>query len=84
MNEEQGLAQQGAQAQQQQMLDQVVQMLMQGMSPEELQAQGVPAQLIQMAMQIVQQEMAKQQQGNPQQPQGLQGLAGSQMAQGNM
>lgn len=79
-----GLAQQGVQGQEEQMLMQVVQMLMQGMSPEELQAQGVPPQVIQMAMQIVQQEMAKQQQGNPQQPQGPQGLAGSQMAQGNM
>ena len=73
MNEEQGLAQQGAQAQQQQMLDQVVQMLMQGMSPEELQAQGVPAQLIQMAMQIVEQQQGQiQPQG--QVPEGLAGM----------
>lgn len=73
MNEEQGLAQQGAQAQQQQMLDQIVQMLMQGMSPEELQAQGVPAQLIQMAMQIVEQQQGQLQlQG--QVPEGLAGM----------
>lgn len=76
MNEEQGLAQQGAQAQQQQMLDQVVQMLMQGMSPEELQAQGVPAQLIQMAMQIVEQQQQQQGQMQPQGqvPEGLAGM----------
>lgn len=73
MNEEQGLAQQGAQAQQQQMLDQVVQMLMQGMSPEELQAQGVPAQLIQMAMQIVEQQQG-QMQPQGQVPEGLAGM----------
>ena len=73
MNEEQGLAQQGAQAQQQQMLDQVVQMLMQGMSPEELQAQGVPAQLIQTAMQIVEQQQG-QMQPQGQVPEGLAGM----------
>ena len=73
MNEEQGLAQQGAQAQQQQMLDQVVQMLMQGMSPEELQSQGVPAQLIQMAMQIVEQQQG-QLQPQGQVPEGLAGM----------
>ena len=73
MNEEQGLAQQGAQAQQQQMLDQIVQMLMQGMSPEELQAQGVPAQLIQMAMQIVEQQQG-QMQHQGQVPEGLAGM----------
>lgn len=78
----QGLAQQSQGQQQQQMVMQVVQALMQGISPEELQAQGVPAELIQMAMQIVEQEMAKQQAAQPQQ--GPSGLAGSRMAQGAM
>jgi len=52
------------------MLKQVVELLMQGVSPEELMQQGVPQEVIQAAMQIIQQQQAQQQQAQPE------GLAG--------
>ena len=80
MNEEQamGLAQQqqpqpmmdgsgqGQGQGQRQMIDEVKQMLMQGATPEQLEQQGIPPEIIQMAIAELQQEMAAQQ---PQQPQ---------------
>jgi len=74
MNEE-GLAAQGSQ----QMMSQVVEALRQGISPEELVQRGVPQELIQAAVQILQQEAQAQQM-----PQEQMGLAGSQMAQGRV
>ncbi len=52
MEEEQGLAQSSVM----QMLEQVVAMLMQGMSPQELLQQGVPQEILEIAIEIVQQE----------------------------
>lgn len=54
-------AQQGQQQQLQQMLQQVIQMLMQGANPDDLIKQGVPPEVVQQAIQIIQ-----QQQGQPQ------------------
>ena len=69
---EQGLAQQQAMGQQmpqeEQMLQQIVELLMQGVTPEELIQKGVPQELVQKAMMIIQQ----QQQPQPEQA----GLAG--------
>ena len=60
--EEQGLAAQAGQDQQQtQMVQQVMEMLLQGAKPEELIAQGVPASVIEMAIKMLreqQQQMA--------------------------
>ena len=52
MEEEQGLAQSSVM----QILEQVVAMLMQGVSPQELLQQGVPQEILKIAMEIVQQE----------------------------
>jgi hypothetical protein len=52
MEEEQGLAQSSVM----QMLEQVVAMLMQGVSPQELLQQGVPQEILEIAIEIVQQE----------------------------
>lgn len=52
MNEEEGLAQSSVM----QMLEQVVAMLMQGVSPQELLQQGVPQEILEIAIEIVQQE----------------------------
>lgn len=90
--EPQGLAQQGQGQdgdQGQDILMQIVKLLMQGVKPEELQAKGVPPEVIQQAMQMAQAQMqqgqGQPQQGMPQQqaPMG-QGLAGSQIPQGGM
>lgn len=72
---EQGLAGQG----QEQMMAQIVEALRQGMSPEELVQRGVPQELVQAAMQVLDQEMQAQQM-----PEGQMGLAGSQMAEGRV
>lgn len=76
---EQGLAEQLAGPQQmggdmQAMVDQVVQMLMQGVDPQQLVEQGVPMEVVAMAVEIV---LAQEQQmGNMQQaPQTEAGLA---------
>ena len=73
--EEQGLAQMaGSQPQiDPAMVEQVVQMLMQGISPEELMQQGVPQEVIMMAIELVKQEAAPQ----PMSPE-QEGLAGMQ------
>lgn len=57
--EEAGLAQQSA-GMGQMGVREVVQMLMQGMSPEELVKQGVPAELVQAAMQMLMKQMPPQ------------------------
>jgi len=67
MNEQQGLAQQQAMGggqqgmQTEEMLKQVVQLLMQGVTPEELMAKGVPQEVIEAAMRIMQQQQMQQQ-----------------------
>jgi len=75
---EQGLAQQGAMGGQQinpEMVMQVKQLLQQGVSPDELIQQGVPQEVVEMAIQQLQQEQAGQEQGPV--TQAGQGLAGS-------
>ncbi len=66
--------QQGGGESQQEMVQQVAQMLMQGVSPEELIKQGVPEQVIMMAIEMLKQQMAQQGQTPEPAPQG-QGLA---------
>ena len=80
---EQGLAQQSQGQVDENMVMQVVQALMQGATPDELLGQNVPEEVIQMAIQIIQQEQAKQQQVQTQPTtqsggQMTQGLAGMQ------
>lgn len=79
MGQGQGLAQQQAMGQQQPQqqvgVEQVAAMLMQGVTPEELVQKGVPVQVIEQAMMLIQQQ---------QQPQaGDAGLAGR-VTQGGM
>jgi hypothetical protein len=62
----------------QQVVMQAVEMLASGMSPEELVQQGIPAEVVQMAMQILAQESQQPM------PQADMGLAGSMMAQGRV
>jgi len=60
-----GLAEMGAQApvnQERQAIDEVKQLLLQGINPQELLNQGVPEQLIAMAIQELEAEIASQQQ----------------------
>ena len=81
-----GLAQQmtGAPVPQQQQgmpsIEQIIELLMQGMDPEELVSQGIPPELIMQAIEVLEQQLAAQEgqapqqaapQGMPQQPQGL-------------
>jgi len=72
----QGLAQSIAQPQGQQpqqpgaglpTVDEVVQLLMQGIDPAELEAQGIPPELIIQAIQIIEQQMAAEAQAPAQQ-----------------
>ena len=61
--EEQGLAGQsqvGQDAQMAQMVQQVMEMLMQGAKPEELIAQGIPASVIEMAVKMLREQQAQQ------------------------
>jgi len=77
--QEQGLAGMGVGPDQgQEMVQEVMQMLMQGVSPEELLQMGVPQEVLEMAMQMLNEQQAQQQgmdQGVPAQP----GLAGGGM-----
>ena len=81
---DQGLAQQEAQGQgggmdQQQMMQlvqQVAQLLSQGVSPDELIQQGVPQEVIQAAMQMVQSNGAGEEMAEGQPPMGMQGERG--------
>ena len=60
MNGEMGLAQQlSQQTEPMRDLDQIVAMLKQGVSPDELVQQGIPAQLVAEAMRVIQQEMTQ-------------------------
>lgn len=82
----QGLAQQmaGAPAQGQQpqadmqMIEQIIQLLMDGVDPQELVQQGIPPEVIMQAIDILEQQLAQQGQAQ-QQPQMQQGLAQSMM-----
>jgi len=67
----QGLAAQGAQQPQASgvSVEQVVQALMAGTTPEELMQAGVPQEIIMQAIQIIEQQMAQQGGGQPQAPQ---------------
>lgn len=42
-------------------VEQIIQMLMQGVDPEELVQQGIPPELIMQAIQVIEQQMAAQQ-----------------------
>ena len=57
-----GLAEQGMAQVDPQMVQQVATMLAQGVSPEELVNQGVPPQVVEMAMAMLQEQAAQQQQ----------------------
>jgi len=62
-------------------VEQVAQMLMQGVKPEELLAQGIPQAVIEQAIALLQAQVDQQQAQQPQQaPQ--EGLAGMQLPQG--
>ena len=67
--EEQGLAAQAGQGQGQdaaiQAISQIVELLMQGITPEELLQQGVPQELVMKAIEIVKAQQAQQQQMAP-------------------
>jgi hypothetical protein len=75
-----------AQGQQQgpdmEMIEQIIQLLMEGADPEDLVKQGIPPELIMQAIDILEQQLAAQGQGQapqqaPQQQAGPQGLAAS-------
>lgn len=57
---EQGLAQQQV-PQGQEMIAKVVELLMQGMTPEELVQKGVPPEIVQQAIAMIQQQQVQQQ-----------------------
>ena len=67
--EEQGLAAQAGQEQDASMqaVAQIVELLMQGITPEELLQQGVPQELVMKAIEMVKAQQAQQQQMAPQQ-----------------
>ena len=67
--EEQGLAAQVGQGQDaaMQAVSQIVELLMQGVTPEELLRQGVPQELVMKAIEMVKAQQAQQQQMAPQQ-----------------
>lgn len=67
--EEQGLAAQVGQGQDASMqaISQIVELLMQGVTPEELLQQGVPQELVMKAVEIMKAQQAQQQQMVPQQ-----------------
>ena len=60
-------------------VDEIVALLMQGIAPEELEAQGIPPELIMEAISMLEQQMAAEQQAQSQQMGG--GLAQSMVAQ---
>ena len=62
--EEQGLAAQAGQGQDQAMMaiQQIMELLMQGVTPEELLQQGVPQELVMKAIEMVKAQQAQQQQ----------------------
>lgn len=64
---------------QEDMLRQIIELLLQGTSPEELLQKGVPEELLIQAIEIIEQQMASEQGGQAMQPQSgqSQGLAES-------
>ena len=66
---EEGLAAQAGQGQDQAMMaiQQIVELLMQGVTPEELLQQGVPQELVMKAIEMVKAQQAQQQRMTPQQ-----------------
>ena len=77
----QQMAPQGGGQDQMAMIEQIIEMLMQGVDPEELIQQGIPPELIMAAIDMLEQQLAAQGQGQPSQPmqQAPQGLAQSMM-----
>lgn len=71
MNEELGLASQGVTAHKMTSLKDVVQMLLQGMEPEELVENGIPEEVVRAAMEMLMNQMG------PQQEEQMPGLAGT-------
>jgi len=64
MDEQMGLSQRGMEQQPQQgeiAIEDVIKALMQGVSPEELIKAGVPAEMVQQAVQMIQQQQQQQQ-----------------------
>lgn len=59
-------------------VDEVIELLMQGVPPEELEKMGIPRELIIQAIQMLEQQIASQQQ--PAQPEGMGGGLAQQMA----
>lgn len=74
-------AQGQGQAPDMEMIEQIIQLLMDGADPEELVRQGIPPELIMQAIDILEQQLAAQQSQAPAQaaPAGPQGLAQSMM-----
>ena len=62
-------------------VDEVIQLLMEGVPPEKLEAQGIPPELIMQAIQIIEQQMAQQGGGQPQQAPAPQPQLGGGLAQ---
>lgn len=89
---EQGLAQSmagaPAQAPQQQAglptVEEIIELLMQGVDPEELVQQGIPPELIMQAIEIIEQQMAAEEGGQQIQPQPAQAPAPQGLAQSMM
>ena len=69
----QQMAPQGGGQEQMAMIEQIIEMLMQGVDPEELIKQGIPPELIMAAIDMLEQQLAAQgqQQAAQQAPQGL-------------
>ena len=79
---EQGLAQSMASNAPQQSgmptVEQVAELLLSGVDPEELVQKGIPPELIMQAIDLIEQQMAAEQGGQPMQPQPAQAPAGPQ------
>jgi len=73
----QGQAGQGQAPQQPQQgtIEQVIELLMKGATPEELLQMGVPEEMIRQAIELVQQHQAQQEQAQGSVPEGLSGMA---------
>ena len=56
-------------------IEQVIELLMKGATPEELLQMGVPEEMIRQAIELVQQHQAQQQQAQGSVPEGLSGMA---------
>jgi len=76
-----GIGTQQGQGQGQITVEQVAKLLMQGVKPEDLLAQGVPQEIIEQAIAMLQAQMQQQQQQAQPQPAPQEGLAGMQLPQ---